>query len=56
MYVKGGDYAQGGKPLPEAEIVQSYGGEVNVIPFVPGHSATDLIERLDDRPPTIDHR
>ncbi len=47
VYVKGGDYAPGGKPLPEAEVVKAYGGELHIIPYVPGHSASDLIRRSD---------
>lgn len=52
IYVKGGDYtadeanAQAGKPLPEASIVRSYGGEVRLIPFLPGHSTTNLIQKI----------
>jgi rfaE bifunctional protein nucleotidyltransferase chain/domain len=50
VYVKGGDYAPGvaagGKPLPEADAVRAYGGEVHIIPFVPGHSASELIRRV----------
>jgi rfaE bifunctional protein nucleotidyltransferase chain/domain len=45
IYVKGGDY-DGSKPLPEAEAVRSYGGEVQIVPFVPGHSASRLIEEM----------
>jgi rfaE bifunctional protein nucleotidyltransferase chain/domain len=45
VYVKGGDYAPGGKPLPEAEMVKAYGGQVCIVPYVPGHSASDLIRR-----------
>src|SRR4051812_20551897 len=45
IYVKGGDY-DGSKPLPEAEAVRAYGGEVQIIPFVPGHSASNLIENV----------
>jgi D-glycero-beta-D-manno-heptose 1-phosphate adenylyltransferase len=45
IYVKGGDY-DGTKPLPEAEIVRAYGGEVRIIPYVAGRSATELIERM----------
>jgi D-glycero-beta-D-manno-heptose 1-phosphate adenylyltransferase len=50
IYVKGGDYAptsdgveETGKPLPEGEVVRRYGGQVALIPFLPGHSTTDLI-------------
>lgn len=47
VYVKGGDYAPGGKPLPEAEVVQTYGGEVRIVPLVPGRSASGLIQKLE---------
>ncbi|MEI6043298.1 MAG: D-glycero-beta-D-manno-heptose 1-phosphate adenylyltransferase [Chloroflexota bacterium] len=49
IYVKGGDYSADsgeGKPLPEAEIVRRYGGEVVLIPFLPGHSTSDLIVKI----------
>jgi rfaE bifunctional protein nucleotidyltransferase chain/domain len=47
IYVKGGDYsASTGKPLPEAETVRAHGGEVRIIPYVEGHSATDIIARM----------
>ncbi|MDQ3706793.1 MAG: adenylyltransferase/cytidyltransferase family protein [Chloroflexota bacterium] len=45
IYAKGGDYAPGSKPLPEAPAVERYGGEVRIIPFVEGHSASELIRR-----------
>jgi len=43
VYAKGGDY-DGSKPLPEAEAVRSYGGEVRIVPFVAGHSASGILE------------
>ena len=51
IYVKGGDYATGegegpGKPLPEAELVRGYGGEVVLIPFLPAHSTSTLISKI----------
>ena len=53
VYVKGGDYtATGdapddtGKPLPEAAIVRAAGGQVVIIPYMPGKSTTNLIERI----------
>jgi D-glycero-beta-D-manno-heptose 1-phosphate adenylyltransferase len=58
VYVKGGDYARpdaaGGaalitslpKPLPEAEVVRSYGGQVVLVPYLKGYSTTELIERI----------
>lgn len=60
IYVKGGDYslqpttqagptATAGKALPEARIVQGYGGRVELIPYLPGHSTTELIERIVQR-------
>lgn len=48
FYAKGGDYAPGSKPLPEAPAVEHYGGEVRIIPFVEGHSASELIRRTMD--------
>ena len=58
VYVKGGDYAeaQSSVPdtsrLPEAKIVQEYGGVVHLIPYLPHHSTTELIaaiRRLPER-------
>jgi rfaE bifunctional protein nucleotidyltransferase chain/domain len=45
IYTKGGDY-DGSKPLPEAEAVRAYGGQVQIVPFVAGHSASKLIEEM----------
>lgn len=45
VYAKGGDYSPGGTPLPEAAAVEAYGGEVRIVPFVAGHSASELIKR-----------
>lgn len=44
VYVKGGDYAD--KPLPERAAVESYGGRVELIEFLSGHSTTRLINRI----------
>lgn len=54
MYVKGGDYTlpdaasevTTGKILPEAQVVQSYGGEVRLIPYLPGRSTSELIAKI----------
>jgi len=49
IYVKGADYAnaQGSEPdtsrLPEAKVVQAYGGMIRLIPYLPHHSTTELI-------------
>lgn len=52
IYVKGGDYSfsdatsHTAKPLPEEPTVRSYGGQIVFIPFLPGHSTTDLIRHI----------
>ena len=48
VYVKGGDYAH--KALPERSLVESYGGEVHLIDFLPDHSTTQLIQRIQALP------
>lgn len=45
LYVKGGDYGNG-KSLPEAAVVAAYGGEVRLLPFVPGRSTSDIIRAI----------
>lgn len=54
IYVKGGDYAAGpaetGKTLPEAPVVEGYGGRVVILPYTPGHSTTELIARIRSSP------
>ena len=44
IYVKGGDYTL--ETLPEAKIVQSYGGHVEFIPMVAGRSTTNVINKI----------
>ncbi|HEY6411984.1 MAG TPA: adenylyltransferase/cytidyltransferase family protein [Ktedonobacteraceae bacterium] len=52
IYVKGGDYANAGNDrpdtsrLPEAKVVQAYGGSVSLIPYLPRHSTTALIAAI----------
>lgn len=53
VYVKGGDYsldsaAAGAvsKTLPEAAIVRAYDGHIALVPYVPGHSTTELITTI----------
>jgi len=48
VYAKGGDYSPGSKPLPEAELVRANGGEVRIVPYVEGHSASELIKRVNE--------
>ncbi len=44
VYVKGGDYTLA--TLPEAAIVQSYGGRVELVNLVAGRSTTGVIEKI----------
>ena len=48
LYVKGGDWGEGHTP-PEAEVVASYGGQVRILPYLPEHSTTGLIETIVER-------
>ena len=43
LFVKGGDYAD--RDLPEASVMQEWGGEAVVVSFLQGRSTTRLIER-----------
>ena len=44
IYVKGGDYTI--EKIPEAKIVQSYGGQIELVKFVDGHSTTETIKKI----------
>ena len=44
VYVKGGDYTLA--TLPEAKIVQSYGGRVELVSLVAGRATTNVIEKI----------
>jgi len=44
VLVKGGDYTI--DRIVGADFVQSYGGEVVIIPFVTGYSTTSIIDRI----------
>jgi rfaE bifunctional protein nucleotidyltransferase chain/domain len=47
VHCKGSEYApQAGRAVPEAALVESYGGRVEFLPLVPGFSTTSLIRRL----------
>ncbi|MEU2349013.1 D-glycero-beta-D-manno-heptose 1-phosphate adenylyltransferase [Modestobacter sp. NPDC049651] len=43
VWAKGGDYA--GADLPEAAVLRQWGGQAVVLPYLPGHSTTALVER-----------
>ncbi len=44
VYVKGGDYTL--DTLPEAKIVQQFGGRVEFINLVAGRSTTNIVEKI----------
>ncbi|CAM5680867.1 D-glycero-beta-D-manno-heptose 1-phosphate adenylyltransferase OS=Streptomyces griseomycini OX=66895 GN=FHS37_002863 PE=4 SV=1 [Streptomyces griseomycini] len=43
MWVKGGDYA--GADLPEAALLEEWGGQAVLLPYLDGRSSTALMER-----------
>ena len=44
VYVKGGDYSL--ETLPEAKIVQRYGGRVELVNLVAGRSTTNVVKKI----------
>lgn len=44
VLVKGGDYVR--DTIVGADLVEALGGEVRVLPLVPGYSTTAIVERL----------
>lgn len=44
IYVKGGDYTI--ETLPEGQIVQAYGGRVELVSLVEGRSTTNVIKKI----------
>lgn len=47
IHCKGKDYEPpNGKPIPEAPLVESYGGTIHYLPFFSGHSTTNLIQKI----------
>ena len=47
VYAKGGDYDRA--TLPEAPIVEAYGGQVVLLPYQTGHSTTAIVETILER-------
>ncbi len=43
IFMKGGDYTI--DQLPEGKVVQSYGGQVKIMPLYDGYSTTNIIEK-----------
>jgi len=46
VHVKGGDYTI--ETMPEAKIVESYGGEVVIVPLLEGRSTTSILRRIEN--------
>lgn len=46
IHVKGGDYDP--ESMPETPLVRSYGGEVVIMPLLPGRSTTETLRMLAD--------
>lgn len=47
IHCKGAEYAPpNGRPVPEAELVQSYGGRIEYLPIVEGLSTTNILQRI----------
>lgn len=44
VYVKGGDYTR--ETLPESEVVERYGGRLEIVNYIANHSTTGVIERI----------
>ncbi|EMJ95569.1 D-glycero-beta-D-manno-heptose 1-phosphate adenylyltransferase [Leptospira alstonii] len=44
IHVKGGDYKA--EDLPETPMIREFGGEVQILPFVPGKSTSLLIQKI----------
>ena len=50
IHCKGAEYAPPhGRPIPEADLVRSYGGRIKFLPLVPGISTTELLKRIRDK-------
>ncbi|MFH1066625.1 MAG: D-glycero-beta-D-manno-heptose 1-phosphate adenylyltransferase [bacterium] len=49
IYVKGGDYTTAQLDQDEVAAVTRNGGQIRILPLVPGRSTTGLIERLQSK-------
>jgi D-glycero-beta-D-manno-heptose 1-phosphate adenylyltransferase len=51
IHCKGADYAPPhGKPVPEAAVVEAYGGRVEFLPLSPGTSTSEIVRRIRELP------
>ena len=46
IYAKGGDYTSETLDVEEQAVMREIGGDVRILPFVHGHSTSDLLEKL----------
>ena len=46
IYVKGGDYKQDTLNAEERQVLQKVGAKIDIVPFEPGYSTSDLLARL----------
>lgn len=47
IHCKGAEYAPPhGRPVPERAIVEAYGGRIEYLPLVPGHSTSSLLHTI----------
>jgi D-beta-D-heptose 7-phosphate kinase/D-beta-D-heptose 1-phosphate adenosyltransferase len=46
IHCKGAEYADGARPVPERDVVLGYGGQIRFLPFHPGRSTTELVDRI----------
>ena len=46
IHCKGAEYADGKRQVPERETVLGYGGQIRFLPFHPGISTSELMERI----------
>jgi rfaE bifunctional protein nucleotidyltransferase chain/domain len=46
VYVKGGDYKQDTLNTEERQVLQKIGAKIDILPFAPGYSTSNLLARL----------
>ena len=46
VYVKGGDYKQDTLNAEERQVLQKISAKIDIVPFEPGYSTSDLLARL----------
>lgn len=46
IYVKGGDWQIGSRRPPEAAVVESYGGRVQYLSYLPGRSTSEIVAQV----------